>query len=122
MPGLMPGIHVLHGFIQSDADGRDMTSVRGHSRHPFGNMADTRLLPLECWADRGCVLDKLKALKPNLELPCHSLTASPICNPIFRPGAGISINTPNCCTTCIAPQHSWRSACGNSAATKSRQA
>src|SRR2546430_5291429 len=86
MPGLLPGIHVLHVFIQSDADGRDkrsvrghsrrpfgdmLTPVRGHSRHPFGDMADTRLLPLECWADRGCVLDKLKSAQtePRIAMP-----------------------------------------------------
>jgi hypothetical protein len=39
--GMMPGIHVFAGFIQSDADARDKRSVRGHSRHPFEGMADT---------------------------------------------------------------------------------
>ena len=32
------------------------------------------------------------------------------------------MNIPNCCTTCTALRHSWRTACANSAATRSRPA
>src|SRR5260370_38541595 len=77
------------------------------------SVADAR-----CTAARA-VLENAKLLKPTLGFPCPSLIASPICNPISRPGARTSMPIPSCCTKCIAPRHSLRTGCGSSVATKS---
>ena len=74
----------------------------------------------ECWVDRRLHATEALAFQPlRPEFPCPSSTASPICNPTFRPGAAISMHIPNCSTTSTALRHSSRTACANSAATRS---
>ena len=68
-----------------------------------------------------CMLDR-QCSNRSSKIPCPSSTASPICNPISRPGAGTSTSIPSCCMTCTAPQPLSPSACANSAATRSRPA